>query len=550
MSGYAQKAKEQSKIALDLSTNLGREDQLLVEGRAREAALEWRQAADVYRTLSGFFPDNLDYGLRLASAQTSAGEAKDGLATIEKLRKLPAPDRDSPQIDLAEARAAGAVSDYKHQQAMAARAADKGKNSGARLVIAGARLIEGSAFAGLGELNRARAALEEARQIYSKAGDRWDEVNASTNLAYAVMQSGDPAGAQSIFERSLATYVELGDRKGEATALTFIGMALRSRGELLEAKARHEQALRIRLEIGDRSGEAGSRNNLANVLSLLGDSKAARAMFEAALPVFQEIGDRNAVATIFSNLGDLAYEESDLARARELYEESRATFEKLGNKSSLAHELSRLGELELINGDLAAARKRYQAALDLRKQIGEKGSVGESQLAIAQIALHEGDPISAEAAAKAASEEFSASNRPDEEASAMAVLARSLVIRAKYAESAVAIQRAEELSAKSSDRSVRISVAITAASIRAAAGEGTKSLEDLDAVIKQARTAGLFQLELEARLTSAEVQIALGRFQAGRLLLDALEREASRRGYKYIADRAAAARRKIPAGRA
>ena len=79
-----------------------------VEGRAREAALEWNQAAQVYRTLFGFYPDNIDYGLRLAEAQTSGGEPKAALTTIENLRKFPSPDRDSPRIDLAEARAQGA----------------------------------------------------------------------------------------------------------------------------------------------------------------------------------------------------------------------------------------------------------------------------------------------------------------------------------------------------------------------------------------------------------------------------------------------------------
>ena len=131
MLGYATKAGKESKIALDLSASLGREDQLVVEGRAREAALEWRQAVEVYRTLFGFFPDNLDYGVRFAEAQVSAGDAKAGLATIERLRGSPAPDRDNPRIDLAEARAAGALSDFRHQQDMAARAAAKGKDRGA-----------------------------------------------------------------------------------------------------------------------------------------------------------------------------------------------------------------------------------------------------------------------------------------------------------------------------------------------------------------------------------------------------------------------------------
>ncbi|HYR89444.1 MAG TPA: protein kinase [Terriglobia bacterium] len=546
MLGYPMKASEQSKIALDLSSKLAREDQLLVEGRSREAALEWGQAAEVYRTLFGFFPDNIDYGLRLAGALTSAGEAKDGQATIEKLRKFPAPDRDNPRIDVAEARIAGALSDFRRQQAIAARAAAKGKERGAMLLVAGAKLIEGSALANLGELSRARTVFEEAREMYIAAGDRWDAANASTNLAYVAMQSGDFTQAENVYRQSLGTYRELGDRKGAATALTSIGTVFRNRGDFRNAKAMHEQALAIRREIGDRAGEAMSCNNLANMLSLMGDPQGAREMYQAALPVFREIQDRNAVATVLNNLGDLVSEEGDLSRAHDLYEESRATFQDLGSKSSLAHSLSRLGDLDLIDGDLVSARQRYEQALALRKQLGEKGGVGESQLALAQTSLHEGDAASAETAAKAASDEFRLANRPNDEASAMAVLARSLFDREEYAGSTEAIQRAEDLSAKSSDRSVRLSVAITGASIRAAQGDTAKSLKDLELVVREARNARLIQLELEARLALAAIEVATGRLQAGRLRLEALETEALKKGYKYIADRAAAARKKIP----
>jgi tetratricopeptide (TPR) repeat protein len=263
--------------------------------------------------------------------------------------------------------------------------------------------------------------------------------------------------------------------------------------------------------------------------------------------VFREIGDRNAVATVLSNLGDLVSEEGDLVRARAFYDESRATFEKLGNKSSLAHELSRLGDLDLINADVASARNRHEQALALRKQLGENGRIAESQLALAQISLHEGDAASAEASAKAASELFVASHRSDDEASSLAVLARALLGQEKYAESVRTIQRAEDLSVKSGDRSIRISVAITGASIRAAGGSAVKSLNELAGIVSQARSAMLVQLELEARLALAETEILAGRFQSGRRDLEVLEVEATKRGYKYIADRAVAARKKIPA---
>lgn len=546
MSGNPAKAREQSQIALDLSARLGREDQLVVQGRARETALEWQKAVQIYRTLFGFFPDNLDYGLRLAEAQTFSGQPKNALATIEILRNFPPPDRDSPRIDLAEAHAAGALSDFKRQRLMAARAGERAHERGATLLVAGAKLIEGNALANLGELSQARAAFEQAGQMYAAVGDRWDTVNASNNLAFVVMQSGDLAGAESIYQQSLATYRQLGDRKGEAAALASLGTVFRNRGDFSRAKAVHQQALAIRRDIGDRIGEAMSRNNLANLSSLMGDSQAAREMYQDALPVFREIGDRNAVATVLSNLGDLVSDEGDLVRARDLYEESRATFEDLGNQSSLAHELSRLGDLDSINGDFTSARKRHEQALALRRQLGEKGAVGESQLALAQISLHEGNPTSAQAAAEAAAEEFATANRPDDEASALALLARSFLEGEKYVESARAVQRAEELSMKSSDRGIRLSVAITGASIRAARGDAVQSLKDLDRVIKEARSAKLLQLELEARLARTEIEIATARFQEAKRDLEALEMEALKRGYKYIADRAAAARKKIP----
>ena len=99
---------------------------------------------------------------------------------------------------------------------------------------------------------------------------------------------------------------------------------------------------------------------------------------------------------------------------------------------------------------------------------------------------------------------------------------------------------------KSGDRGVRLSVAITGASIRAARGDVARALKDMEEIVRQAHNAKLIELELEARLALAEVEIATGRVEVGRRHLDVLETEASKRGYKFIADRAAAARKKIP----
>ena len=143
--GYDAKAKDEAKKAFDLSANLSREDRLMVEGRYRETVGEWDKAAEIYRTLWGFFPDNLDYGLRLAGVQTSASRGQEALDTIDQLRKLPGPASEDPRIDIAEAEAANSIGDFNHDAAAAAKAAEMGRALGARLLVA-----RGSALTVLG----------------------------------------------------------------------------------------------------------------------------------------------------------------------------------------------------------------------------------------------------------------------------------------------------------------------------------------------------------------------------------------------------------------
>ena len=148
--GYDTKAKEEAKQAFTLSSNLPREGRLAVEGLYRQMTHEPEKAVEVYRTLWGSFPDDLDYGLRLAQAQTSAGQRKDAPATIEAMRRLPYPTREDPRIDVQEAITAASVSDFKRELAAAARAAAKGQSQGARLLVARARMAQGAAYGNLG----------------------------------------------------------------------------------------------------------------------------------------------------------------------------------------------------------------------------------------------------------------------------------------------------------------------------------------------------------------------------------------------------------------
>ncbi|MFN7998784.1 MAG: tetratricopeptide repeat protein [Bryobacteraceae bacterium] len=105
-------------------------DRLSIEARYRETNSEWDQASRIYRRLSQQFPDNSQYGLRLAGAQANAGRAAEALVTLESLRKFPFPLADDAAINFAQSQAAEKLGDFEQAQAAAARGGRFGHGRG------------------------------------------------------------------------------------------------------------------------------------------------------------------------------------------------------------------------------------------------------------------------------------------------------------------------------------------------------------------------------------------------------------------------------------
>src|SRR5580704_10863185 len=140
--GYDKKAQQEARQAYDLSTNLSREERLVVEGRYRDIDHEYEKANEVYRALFTLFPDNVDYGLKLAAVQTRGGKGHDAMATVGALRKLPPPASEDPRIEFVEVQAWTLLGDSKHKEQPLARAVEKAKAQGSRLILAEARELQ------------------------------------------------------------------------------------------------------------------------------------------------------------------------------------------------------------------------------------------------------------------------------------------------------------------------------------------------------------------------------------------------------------------------
>jgi class 3 adenylate cyclase/tetratricopeptide (TPR) repeat protein len=429
--GYDANAEQEAKKSFELSANLPREQRLWVEGRYREATHDWAKAIEVYKTLRDFFPDNLDYGLRLAAAQTSASQGKDALVTIEELRKLPAPARDDPRIDLAESGAQQALGNFQRAREAAGLAGSKGEAQGARLLVGHARLSEGDALQRLGRTKEAIARADESSRLFTEAGDRHGVAAALVNIGNFESAAGDTAGAKRVWEQSLSISREIGNQAGIANGLNAVALARWHSGDLAGAKLLFDQSLAIRQKIGDTRRAAQTMNSLAGLLHQKGDLSgaeqmvqdelevyrrigdksstgaalsnlgllqqeqgnlpAARATFEEALGLYKEIGETSGAALALNGLANILLRQSKLSEARAMYEQSLAAYNDIGDKQGILEVDGNLGNLLYDMGDLAGARKRYDQSLATAREIGDKSEMAAALSNVANVVETEGD---------------------------------------------------------------------------------------------------------------------------------------------------------------
>jgi tetratricopeptide (TPR) repeat protein len=124
--GYDLKARDEAEHALALSGHLGAEERLQIEGQYYSSLQDTKKATEVYQKLFAQFPDNLNYGLRLADEQRLVS-SEDALKTLAALRRLPSPAANDPRIDMIEARA-WMNNDYAKAQAAGRRSAPRDRN--------------------------------------------------------------------------------------------------------------------------------------------------------------------------------------------------------------------------------------------------------------------------------------------------------------------------------------------------------------------------------------------------------------------------------------
>jgi len=532
--GYDALAREQAQKAFDLSADLPRDQRLRIEGRLREAAREWPKAIEIYRALWQFFPDNVDYGLRLAAAQTSGGQGKDALDTVAQMRKFASASGGDPRVDLAESKAYDALGSFQQSLETAQAAERIGQANGARLVVAQAKLSEGWTLERLGRLNEAKPAFAQAHDLFQAAGDKRGAANATFRSGDIPYDQGNYAEAARAYEDALNIYQQIGDRANSSRAFNNLGNVANDVGDLAKALHYYEESLAIDRELGDKAGIAGCLGNMANVYNNMGDLKTARKKHEEGLALFREVGNQRGTASTLGNLGSVLLEMGEIAAAKQCSEEGLKIQNETGYRRGQAYALANIADVLSAMGDFGEARKRGEQSMALRKQIGEGTNLAYSQMQMGWIALNNAQVGEAEAYLRDAVVTFKKIDLRDAVIAADAMLSQVLLAQGKTDEAAKLAFHAAELAKKTTTQAQKFDAALAVARVSVAQGKVAEALRSTQEVLATATRYGFVGYQMDARLLLAETLARSGKQQQARAQATTLVKDAQAKGYGRI----------------
>jgi serine/threonine protein kinase/tetratricopeptide (TPR) repeat protein len=540
--GYDAKAAEEAKRALDLSTNLPREQRLAIEGNYHEFSRDLPAAIEIYRTLSNFFPDSLEYGLHLAALQTKKNLGSDALQTIARMRSLPKPAGDDPRIDHIEARAASSLGNFNLALKSAQRAATKARVQDARMLLAEALWSEGFQWDRLGDFTNAEKQLTEARDLAAASGNPLVLAGILRHLGIVAYDRGDFAAARKPIEESLAILHRIGGRRQESQASVTFGNILYEQGKLEEAKRYYDDALRIDREIAAPPSAIGSDlGSIANVLDGMGNLPEATSMQEQSLQAFHEAGDKRGECDTLGNIANVLVERGELELASQRYDQAAAMAQEIGYKDGYSAFLMSSTDVYLAQDQLKKARELAQQSLALRQEIGAAIGVAESQFDLAEIAFEQGQLTESERLLRAAAPKFDEQNKSDLGAQTAALLTRVLLAQSKLPESKISDDRASALAHQTSDLNSHFAAAIASALVMAAEGRVPDAIRGLETVRLDASRRGFVWWDFESRLHLGEIELRSGKLVVARVRLQQLQSDAHQKGFLLIARKAATA---------
>ena len=226
---------------------------------------------------------------------------------------------------------------------------------GAEYLFCGYVLRTRGILAGMkGQQDNARQWFMESLLFAQAHKDRWSEVGALNNLAYAAMQLGRFDESLDWSGAAYRTAVELGEEDRAMIASGNLGWAYYQLGDDERALERFNEAEKSAVRLGNLRNELKWISTAGYVYHDTGDLNRAEQSYRRALTLARQINSKEDIVTALGDLAQVSVETGKLDEAI-AYLDQVIPMESAGSKLLIANTM-------LTQGMLAAAQRQDQQA--------------------------------------------------------------------------------------------------------------------------------------------------------------------------------------------
>ncbi len=223
--------------------------------------------------------------------------------------------------------------------------------------------------------------LAQALASFQESGCWQGQAQALLMQAQAARNLGQMEEARNLYQRAGQFYQRIDSKPGLAQVALGLGDVERLRGERpASAMVHYDNAQRLFHMVGDRLGEASVRRARAQLL-MSSDAEAAREQYQATLGLLGEY-DIVEKAHVLLGLGDLDSQAGNYETARQNLMLARELYQRAGLRLGWAHSMRKMGHLDLERGQLDTARQHFEFALELYEQLQDGWGLGKTHLAL------------------------------------------------------------------------------------------------------------------------------------------------------------------------
>ena len=484
-----------------------------VEAHFHEATFDWARAVDAFGRLWHDYPDNIEYGLKLANVLQIATRLKEAQEVVDQMRRLRPPDNVDPRIDLVDATVAERLGDFKRALAGANRAAEKAQATNATLLLARARVKQGIYLSRQASPAGALERFAESRALFESLGERGGVADALRWEGATLVELGRLDEAAPKLQGALEIARPLNYVRLTTEILLYQAAMERQRGALAAARASAEAAVASAREADEQSAIARTSIALGVVLKVQGDYTRARAVYRESEAILQRLGDKAGGESATNNLASLDLAQGRTADAVAALEPLLAQARTAGNKTRLAVRLLNLSLARSLQGRLGEAEVLNLEECRLNEELGARPNLASCRVRLALIRTSLGRVEEARASiADIVVRDLHSTPQPSLDLSRLALL--HLAVGDREAAARMVAGAESVLKGREYIPEQAIPVEITRARIEASESRKPAAVDRLERAAREADRFGLLPLSLEARFAAASLRADSSRVEA------------------------------------